>query len=201
MIRWLVGPEEVGVYAVAARLSEGWYFLPVAIVSSFFPRLIELRADERKYHHRLQQLLDGLFSIALAVALGVTLFAVPLARVIFGPEYAGAGPILAVHIWTAVFIFMRAVISKWILIENLLVLSVVTQGCGAVLNVLLNLILIPSLGGVGAAVATLVSYAAASYFSLLFNSRSRVMFLMMSKAMLAPIRYIHRPSSGRTKRA
>lgn len=189
MIRWLIGPNEVGVYAIAARLSEGWYFLPVAIVSSFFPRLVQLRDNARKYHERLQRLLDGLFSLALVIALSVTALAVPLITVVFGPEYAAAGPILTIHIWAAVFIFMRAVISRWILIEDLLVLSIVTQGCGAVLNVALNFLLIPQLGGLGAALGTLLSYAAASYFSLLFHGRSRVMFVMMSKAMLAPLRY------------
>ena len=44
MLRWLADSAEVGVYAVAARLSEVWYFIPTAIVASVFPKLIDLRA-------------------------------------------------------------------------------------------------------------------------------------------------------------
>ena len=63
---------------------------------------------------------------------------------------------------------MRAAFSKWILIEDTLFFSLITQGLGALANVGLNLLLIPRQGGIGAAVATLLSYATASYFSLFF---------------------------------
>jgi O-antigen/teichoic acid export membrane protein len=57
MLRWLSDPSEVGVYAVAARLSEALYFIPIAIVASVFPRLIALREEsERRFTQRLQQL-------------------------------------------------------------------------------------------------------------------------------------------------
>ena len=39
MLKWMVGVEEVGIYVIAASLSEVWYFIPVAIVSSFFQNL------------------------------------------------------------------------------------------------------------------------------------------------------------------
>jgi O-antigen/teichoic acid export membrane protein len=84
---------------------------------------------------------------------------------------------------------MRAAFSKWILIEDALMFSLITQGFGALANVGLNLLLIPQYGGYGAAVATLISYAVASYFSLFFYKKSRPVFWMMSKAMLSPVRY------------
>ena len=59
---------------------------------------------------------------------------------------------------------MRAALSRWILIENALNFSLLTQGLGALSNVVLNYILIPVYGGQGAAWATLVSYAIASFW-------------------------------------
>jgi Na+-driven multidrug efflux pump len=64
---------------------------------------------------------------------------------------------------------MRALLSKWLIIEHLLKYSLVTQASGAILNVLLNFLLIPAYHGVGAAFATLISYAAASYFALFLS--------------------------------
>lgn len=190
MLRWLVGPSEVGVYAVAARLSEIWYFIPTAIVASFFPRLISLRKqNEDLFNHRLQQVFDLLFVIALCVAICVSLGSSPLINLLFGESYGKSATILNIHIWAGLFIFMRAALSKWILIEDVLIFSLVTQGLGAAANVALNSILIPHAGAVGAAWATLLSYAAASYFSLLFVSRTRPMFVMMSKAIISPLRY------------
>lgn len=190
MLKWLVNTEEVGVYAVAASLSEAWYFVPTAIVASFFPKLIKLKQEnQEQYHHRLQQLFDILFFIALVVAIVVTLLAHPIISTLFGEAYMSAIPILEVHIWSALFIFMRAVFSKWMLIENVLMFSLITQGLGALANVALNFWLIPLYGGLGAAYATLVAYATASYIALLFHAKTRVVFVMMTKSILSPIRY------------
>ena len=190
MLKWFVGPEEVGIYAVAATLSEAWYFVPAAIVASIFPKLIKLKeSDPALFKHRLQQTFEILFVIALAVAVVMSFMAEPLINIFFGENYQASASILAIHIWAALFIFMRAAFSKWILIEDALIFSLISQGFGALANVGLNLLLIPKYGGQGAAVATLLSYAMASYFSLFFYSRSRPVFWMMSKAMLAPIRY------------
>lgn len=192
MLRWLGdGHIDVGIYAVAVTISEAWYFIPVAIVASFFPRLIKLReSDHKKYTCRLQQLFDLLFSIALVAAIITSLLAEPLIQLLFGNEYAGAGLILTIHIWAALFVFLRTAFSRWIIIEGMFLFSLITQGAGAITNVILNWYLIPVFGGVGAAVATLISYSSAAYLALLFSNKTRPIFWMMSLAMLSPVRYL-----------
>jgi O-antigen/teichoic acid export membrane protein len=193
MLKMLRGDAEVGVYAVAATVSEAFYFIPVAITAAVFPRLIELRSENPKtYQYRTQQLLDGMAVLALLLAILITLVAAPLISTVFGSQYSGAALILSIHIWAAVFIFMRAVFSKWIVAEGLIWFSVITQGTGAVVNVALNTVLIPSRGALGAALATLLSYAAASYLALAFFPSTRGMFVMMTLALLAPFRYLSR---------
>ncbi|MEH6671647.1 flippase [Halopseudomonas sp.] len=189
MLRWFEGAESVGVYAVAAQLSEAWYFVPVAIVASFFPKLIELKEkDPYAFNKRLQQLFDLLFVLALAIALVMTLFSEKLIIVFFGYHYIESASILVIHTWAAIFIFMRAAFSKWILIEGALVFSLITQGLGALVNVVLNYFLIPRYGAEGAAYATLVSYACSSFFSLLIYSKTRPIFFMMLKSLFWFIR-------------
>ena len=187
MLRWMVGIKEVGIYSVAARISEAWYFIPTTIVASLFPKLIDIRASNMKnYKIKFQQLYNLLFIIAFVIALALTFSSSFLISLLFGDEYITASLILSIHIWAGVFIFMRAAFSKWILIENAISFSLITQGIGAVVNILLNFILIPKYQGVGAAVATIISYASASYFSLLFYKKTRSNFWMMSKAFLSP---------------
>jgi len=190
MLKWLVGTEEVGVYAVASTLSEAWYFIPTAIIASLFPKLIKLRkSDEKQFNKRLQHVFDLLFILALFVAILVTVFASPIILLFFGEEYISSATILTIHIWAALFIFMRAAFSKWILIEGALMFSLITQGLGAITNIGLNFLLIPHYEGIGAAYATLISYAVASYISLFVYKKTRPVFWMMSKAMISPIRY------------
>jgi O-antigen/teichoic acid export membrane protein len=190
MLKWFVGAKEVGIYSVAATLSETWYFVPTAIVVSLFPKLIELKeTDHERFRQRLQQIFELLFVIALSVAIFMSFMGAHLINFFFGQQYLASAPILAIHIWAALFIFMRAAFSKWILIEDALMFSLITQGLGALANVGLNLLLIPRYGGYGAAIATLISYAMASYFSLFFYKKSRPVFWMMSKAILSPVLY------------
>ena len=190
MLRWLANSTEVGLYAVAARFSEVWYFIPTAIVASVFPKLIELRdSDEAFFHHRLQQLFDGLAVFGMLIALVVTLLAAWFIPLIFGADYTASVAILVIHTWASVFIFMRAGLSRWILIENALYFSLLTQGLGALSNVLLNYFLIPIYGGQGAAWATLVSYAVASFFAVFLYPRTRPVFWLMLRALFAPVRY------------
>lgn len=190
MLRWLANTVEVGQYAIAAQLSEVWYFVPAAVVASFFPRLIELHEkDANIFKNRFQQLFDALFLLGLCVALVMTLVAPWLIPLLFGTDYLPSVEILIIHIWAAIFIFMRAAFSKWILIENALIFSLITHALGAIINVALNYHLIPKYGGVGAAYATLMSYATASFFALFFYRKTRTIFWQMAWALLSPIRY------------
>ncbi|MDI6400517.1 flippase [Balneolaceae bacterium ANBcel3] len=189
MLRWMIGSTEVGLYSVAVQLSEAWYFIPSMIAASIFPKLIELKKDQpEQYQIRLQQLIDLLFLAALGVAVFISLLSRPLIAFLYGVEYESSSLFLSIHIWAGIFIFMRAAFSKWILIENAVIFSMITQGLGALCNVLLNLLLIPAFEGTGAALTTVFSYAMASYFALLFHSKTRPMFWMMTRAFTAPFR-------------
>ena len=191
MLKWFEGADSVGIYAVAAQLSEAWYFVPAAIVTSFFPKLIKLRDENSlEFGRRFQQLLDLLFVLALVVALVMTLASEFVILLFFGEHYLESADVLVIHVWAALFIFMRAAFSKWILIENALVFSLLTQGAGALLNVALNYFMIPKYGVIGAAYATLLSYAFASFFSLALYPKTRPVFFMMVKSFLFVFRYI-----------
>lgn len=189
MLGDMVSDAEVGVYAAAARLSEVWYFIPTAIAASTFPALIRSKnLGAILYHKRLQQLYDFLACAALFVAIPTTFIATPLLTLLYGAAYHKAGLILSIHIWAGVFVFMRAALSKWLITEDLFIFSLVTHSAGALINVLLNLVLIPAYGGVGAAISTVVSYATSSYFALFIHPKTLRTAYMMTLALIAPVR-------------
>lgn len=196
MLKWYQGAEQVGIYAVAAQLSEAWYFIPSAIVASFFPKLIKLKKENNdQYLLRLQQLFSVLFLIAFSVAVVVSLGGDLLIRTFFGIKYLASSDVLVVHIWAAIFIFMRALFSRWILIEDALIFSLFTQGFGAIINILLNYFWINEYGVMGAAYATLLSYACSSFFALIFYKKTRPIFWMMCKAMILHSLIYKRPKN------
>jgi len=184
MLASMVGEVEVGLYSAALRLSEIWYVIPMAIVSSVAPSLTETRSHSTsEYYLRIQKLFTMLARIAFLVALPMSVLSTPLVIIVFGRHYAGAGPMLAVHIWSAVFVFLGVAAGPWIINEGLGKLQFYRTILGAITNILLNLWLIPKYGGIGAAAATLVSQALASYVSFAFLRPTRNIFFMMTKAI------------------
>lgn len=192
MLRWLIGTEEVGIYSVAVTFSEVWYFIPNIVCVSIYPTLIKQKQNAPKaYQQNLQRTLDTLFGIALIVASAMTLVGPFAINLLYGEPYQKAGLILTIHIWAGLFIFMRALFSKWVFIEDLLIFSLATHGLGAIINLVANYLLIPDFGGQGAAIATLASYAVSSYFALFLSQKTRPMAKMMTKSILLPIRLVY----------
>jgi PST family polysaccharide transporter len=107
----------------------------------------------------------------------------------FGAPYAAAGPVLSVHIWSALFVFWGVADSPWFIAEGLLRLSFYRTTAGAAANVLLNLVLIPRYQSMGAAIATVVSYGMATVVANAFNSKTRGIFILQMKS-LAFVRYL-----------
>lgn len=193
MLGILSGDAAVGRYAVAAQLSEAWYFVPTALMAAFLPGLVHLRRnDHERYVARYRDLIDAMFWLGVGVAAVITVVAPWLVPFVFGEAYRPAVAIIAIHVWGGVFVAMRAVLSKWIVTEGFSTISLQTHGTGAVLNVLANLVLIPAYGPIGAAVATVISYAGASVIPLVFVKRARPILVMMLTAWTAPLRWFGR---------
>ena len=193
MLAEMSSREQVGIYSVAVRLSEVWYFVATALVSSIFPSLLKAKnKNQSSYYEKLQYTCDLLCWIAVFLALFVYFVSDYFVPLIFGQEYVESALILSIHIWSGVFVFMRALVSKWILAEDCLHVSLISQGAGAVINVILNFILIPYYQGIGAAVATLISYFISGFLIFYFSGHTRPMANIMLKSIFLPISGVNR---------
>ncbi|WP_079474765.1 flippase [Marinococcus halophilus] len=189
MLRFIIDEAAVGVYAVAARMSEIWYFIPIAVVTSVFPALIKLREkDSVRYYRRLQAVFDILFLLAFSLAAVVTFISEPFINIAFGEEYSASAAILSIHIWAGIFAFMRQGLSKWLINENYLKFSLYSQGGGAIINIALNFVLIPLYAGIGAAIATISAFFISTYLVCFFTKKTRPIAFMMTKSFTAPFR-------------
>jgi len=184
MIKNMLNSEEVGFYAAAVKLSEAWYFIPVALTNSLFPAIVNAKkVSQEFYNNRMQKLYDILAWMAIAIAILVSIFSSDIIRIIFGNEYNSAAPVLTIYVWAGVAVFLGVASSQYLINENFTKLSFSRTFIGMVLNILLNFILIPKYGIIGAAVATLVSYSVAVFSIVLFPKTSK-QFFMMIKALL-----------------
>jgi PST family polysaccharide transporter len=196
MLRLLAGPAAVGIYSAATRLTEIWYFIPVALASSLLPALLRARASgEAAYRGRLQQYYDLSAAAAYALSLPLALAAPWVVRLAYGEAFAAAGPIVAVHIWSSVFVFIGVARGQWLVNERLQIFYLLATLAGAAVNIALNFVLIPRWAGLGAAAATVVSQALAAWLSSFCLAATREAGWMQARALLVPVlgwRYFRR---------
>ncbi|QZZ20243.1 flippase [Leptothermofonsia sichuanensis E412] len=185
MLAEILGEQEVGFYSAAVRLAEVWYFIPTAIVSSTFPSIIEARqVSETLFFERLQVLYRLMASTAYLIAIPTTLLSGWIIHLLFGNAYEKAGPMLAVLVWASLFVNLGVARSSFLTAMNWTRLHLFTVFLGCLLNIGLNILLIPIAGGVGAAIATCISYWFAVHGTCFLCPPLTRTGTMLTKAML-----------------
>ena len=190
MLGQMLDVSYVGIYGEAARLSQFWYFVPLAISSSAYPALVrahkELSLDQQR--RRDQKFFDSLTGVGYLIALPATIVAPFLVKFLYGPEYAQTGNVLMVHIWALIFIGLGFGLRRWLVAEDLTVFSLWTAISGAIASIVFNLLLVPRFGMMGAAWTMVISSAISGYLICLFLPRLRPLFRQLTIALLLPVR-------------
>jgi PST family polysaccharide transporter len=193
MLGQMIGNESVGIYSAAVRVSEIWYFIPGIVVSSLYPSIVKARQHDREiYYKKIQQLYTILIWTAIICAFLIAAFSTRVIVLLYGARFADAGPILSIHIWTAIFVFYGVAKAIFIQCENMQLFFFICTFSGALANVLLNLVLIKWWGGVGAAWATLIAQIISALVVPSLYYKDRISVRLFFRA----IKSITNPRSG-----
>jgi PST family polysaccharide transporter len=184
MLKMMKGDYAVGLYSAATRISEVWYFIPMGIVSSVSPAIMRVKDDPELFYSRLRKLFSLMTMTACVIGSIVALASHAIVRILYSTSYSGAAPVLAVHVWASVFVFLGVAQSPWDLSKNLLTLSLYRTIAGAIINVAMNLYLIPRYSAMGAAIATVAAYAVSAVFANAFSAKTRPIFFMQMRSFI-----------------
>jgi O-antigen/teichoic acid export membrane protein len=135
----------------------------------------------------LQWYFDLSVLVAYIMVLPVVFLAPWLIAWAYGPLYAPAASVLAVHAWAAIFVFLGVARSQFLIISKLTRFTLISTLGAALTNVVLNFILIPRWTLMGAAISTIVSYAVSAWLSSFAANSVRPIGYLQSKALLIPI--------------
>ncbi len=120
--------------------------------------------------------------MSLAIAVPLAIVSPLLIELLFGGDFLESSSVLRVHIWAAIAVFLGVASSQYLTNEGLQKLSLYRTLIGLVINILLNLLLIPAYGAVGASIATLISYFFAT-FSIMISRQGISQGLLMLRAL------------------
>ena len=193
MIGTILTDTDVGIYSVAVRMSEVWYVIPMAIAQSVAPSIVAARkAQNGSYERRIAWLTAVLFWSSIGCAILITFCGRWGVAVLFGADYAEAGNVLQVHFWAGVFVSLGVASSQWLVAENKLRYSLLRTLTGLLVNLLLNLALIPVFGILGAAIATVISQACAVLGSLILFKRLHELRNIVFAGIIHPYKFLRR---------
>lgn len=158
MLKHMMDSEAVGYYAAAVTCANMFGFVFTAIIDSARPVIIEAKQRSSAVFERMMTMLYSVvFYLAFAVGIVITLFAPLIIRILYGVEYNAAVAPLRLIVWYIAFSMFGAVRNIWILAEEKQKYLWRINICGAIANVILNAMIIPVWGIMGAALASLVT--------------------------------------------
>jgi O-antigen/teichoic acid export membrane protein len=158
LIGFMLGTTAVGVYSAAYKPVTVVLAFPVSYFIGLFPALSRTFSGSPEVFHEIASRslrLAAIVSIPLGV--GLSVLAGPVIEFLFGTPYAGAVPALQILVWSAVLVILRGTYRQGLNAAGNTWLDLRCASASAALSFLLNLILIPRFGIIGAAVATLIA--------------------------------------------
>ena len=158
MLESMVDIESVAYYSVSLTLAGAISIIPQAIIEGFRPEIMmHKNQNEDMYKRRFRQLYSLVFWICIAYCIFVTIFAKQVVYLLYGERYLESVKALSLIVWYTSFSYFGAVNNIYMVVENKIKWVQITTLFGAVINILLNLILIPILSIEGAALASLIT--------------------------------------------
>jgi PST family polysaccharide transporter len=148
----------VGLYSVAVQLCEFFYILPTVLLSSLYPVFVELyRRDEQLYTRRLIQIMRAFFYIGLVIAILFFVCADKVVVGMFGSKFFDAVQITKVYIFVLPLVSMSIIFSHRYVLNGTTNLSLIGVVVGSISSGVLNYLIVPIYGSMGAAYVALLA--------------------------------------------
>ena len=184
MLKSLMDDSSVGFYAVGVKMAEVFNFIPMIIGQSIYPKIVAM--DMVKERKKLIYLIRYIFYVMVIFSLLVNLTSYFAVTFLYGLEFRESVGVVDVLIWSIPITYLNIVTSKILLKLNNNVAIFYKQAILAIVNVGLNLILIPKYGIIGAALATLLADSSILFFELFFTKQRWIFFLRLQAILFIP---------------
>lgn len=154
-----LGTEQLGFYSVAYKFTYAFQFLPLAFTAALYPGLSA--SVSRDQEVLLRMFLKSIwYMMILAVPISFGLWAIaPEAVLLAGDSYLPSAGVLRVLVFVLIPIFLDFPIGSLLNAADRQKTKTVIMGISMIINVVLNAILIPKYGILGAAIAGLISFS------------------------------------------
>lgn len=172
--RWFInyhhGSIELGVYAVGAQISLIILLIIETFRKAWWP--ISMNAMHRDNGQDFFRLIARLYVGTVMVGIMfLAFFSGSIIDLMFPEEYHSAKNIMIILLWQSFFYGFYMIASAGLIKEKKTVLMLYISIIALVVNIVLNAFLVPYYAGIGAAIATVISFFVLVFVSLIFSER------------------------------
>lgn len=160
MIGLFMNDHHVGLYSTAVRVYNIVKHVMAAVISSATPRVSFYyhNGETEKYRSLMKKMAQVLLIVALPAMTGLFMTGEDVVLVIAGDEYIDSASVLAILSFALLFATFGSYCATYgLIVQRKEKILLTHTSISAVLNVALNLFMIPMFGIIGAAVTTLIS--------------------------------------------
>jgi PST family polysaccharide transporter len=183
LIRNLMTSESLGLYAAGVAISAQLSFIPVIIQKTITPFITRKKAEsEQQYNQWIKKLFFGYAVFGWLICIPFYFFAEHLIVLLYGEVYRASSEVLAIHIFTNLFINMGIAQTIWMVLEGRGKLALAKTLVGLCVCIICNLILIPQYGIVGAAISAVLAQASQAVLSNIILAPN--IFLLQVKSLI-----------------
>ena len=170
LVNAIVGVRATGIYSVTSGLAETLWYVPNALGVVMFSRAVDPKANAARIASVLTR---TTIAVAFVTAVPAFILGPRLVRLVYGSEFADAGVALRLILPGVVAYSVVAILSRYIVGQGRPGIGTLVLLTGLAANIVLNLVLIPRYGILGAAAASSISYGVTALLTLaVFRSLS-----------------------------
>ena len=174
MLKSMLSSTSVGLYSAALTIAAMWSIIPSAIIQSVSPVLYQKAEDEYPlFLKRWRQSYALIWALNILWSLGISVFSYWVVYLLYGTDFLGAQIPLIIVVWYTGISAIGNLTQVYLAIHGLNKYINYFAVAGLITDVVLNLLLIPRWGAVGAAIATLVTYVVIDIVSPLIMNETR----------------------------
>jgi len=174
MLGKMLSDTDVGLYTAATTICTYWGFIPLAIINTLRPVIYESKKKNTNYIEKLKFLYCVVFWISIFFCTVITIFSKEFILILYGKDFLIAKTTLIIAVWYTAFAYLGTARGIWIVIENKHKYVKNFVMIGALMNFILNYILIPVYGINGAAFATLLTQFTVAIIAPMFYKETRI---------------------------
>lgn len=158
MLKQMLDEAEVGYYATATAVCGMWTFVLSAIIDSMYPTIVQaFERDQKLFEKRNRQLYAIVFYVSAFVSICFLVLGDVVIKILYGQEFMPTVMPLKVVTWYTAFSFLGIARSAWMVCNNKQKYLKFMYIPAIIINIVLNVVLIPISGATGAALASLIT--------------------------------------------